>query len=302
MLNKTDRYFLTIAETGNLNHAAQQLYVSQPSLSKYIQRLESHLGTPLFDRSTSPMKLNEAGQLYLQHLMEAAEKEQQLLDQMQELRGEIRGTLRLGIPNFFGQCYLPKLLTAFHKEYPNVSIDLFEGISVGIEQALANQKIDLAILSNSTSSVALSYQPLIRESILLVTKRNDDIISSPDHIIIQEGNESLFRSSPTIMPQNNQKLGKNVIDYFSRIRHRPHVYTSTQNAATSLALVAAGLGVGFIPQAGLHTIAESIIRDLSFYTLPNGPADLEFVTATRSDSVLSVFARRFITLFQELYC
>ena len=77
MKNKTEYYFLEIVRAGNLNQAAATLFVSQPSLTKYIQRLESHLGTPLFDRSTSPMKLNEAGQLYLQHLMEAAEKEQE---------------------------------------------------------------------------------------------------------------------------------------------------------------------------------------------------------------------------------
>ena len=101
MLNKTDFYFLTIAEEGNLNTAAQKLYVSQPSLSKYIQRLEHQLGTKLFDRSCSPMKLNEAGNLYLRHLMDSMEQEKQLLDQLQEIDGEIRGTLRLGIPPFW---------------------------------------------------------------------------------------------------------------------------------------------------------------------------------------------------------
>ena len=65
MLSRTDLYFLTIAKTGNLNKAAQQLYVSQPALSKYIQRLEAQLGAPLFDHESSPLQNNESGKLYL---------------------------------------------------------------------------------------------------------------------------------------------------------------------------------------------------------------------------------------------
>jgi len=301
MLSKTDHYFLTIAETGNLNRAAELLYVSQPSLSKYIQRLEAQLGTELFDRSVSPMKLNEAGTLYLTHLMEAMEREQQLLNRLQELRGEIRGTLRLGIPPFCGQCYLPKVLPRFSAEYPHVEVLLYEGMGDEIEQALCNQKIDLAILPHPVGSDGLSYRPLFSESVLLVTRRADcnEADATPEHFPIRTEVLSDFYKQPVILPHPSQKLGKLVTDYFGRIGCRPSVYTSTQSAATTLSLVAAGMGVGFVPNAGLDTCSEGILRKLRFYDPGPDMQKLQFVSVTRKGTELSTFSRRFLELFQE---
>lgn len=298
MLSKTDHYFLTIAESGSLNRAAQELYVSQPSLSKYIHRLETHLGTPLFDRTVSPMQLNEAGRLYLAHLKDAMDAEQRLMSQMQELRGEIRGVLRLGIPPFCGQCYLPKVLPAFSRAFPQVSVELYEASGANIEQALVNQKIDLAILPHPITADALAYTPLFRESVLLVSRRDEKNapVSTPDHIVIQAGTEAHFRDQPTILPHPGQKLGRIVTDYFSGIDYAPKVYTVTQNAATTLALAAAGMGVGFVPHAGLDTISEDIIGKLSFYVLTPKIPDLQFVSVTRKNTVLNTFSAAFLDL------
>jgi len=301
MLSKTDHYFLTIAETGNLNRAAQRLYVSQPSLSKYIQRLENQLGTPLFDRTVSPMQLNEAGRLYLDHLMAAMEAEQQLLDRMQELRGEIRGVLRLGIPPFCGQCYLPKVLPAFSRIYPQVSVELFEASGAAIEQALLSQKIDLAVLPHPITAEGLAYTPLFREEILLAARRDadDEAQSTPDRIPVLPGGAAQFRGQPTILPHPDQKLGRIVSDYFSSLGYAPQVYTVTQNAATTLALAAAGMGVGFVPHAGLDTLSGEILSRLYFYRLSPPIPDLQFVSVTRKSTVLNGFSREFLKIFTE---
>ena len=100
MLSKTDRYFLTIAKEGNLNRAAEVLYVSQPSLTKYVQRLERQVGAPLFDRSVSPMRLNDAGRRYLQYVMEQNALEEEMLTQIAEIGRMERGTLRLSFSIF----------------------------------------------------------------------------------------------------------------------------------------------------------------------------------------------------------
>ena len=299
MLNKTDFYFLTIAEEGNLNTAAQKLYVSQPSLSKYIQRLEHQLGTKLFDRSCSPMKLNEAGNLYLRHLMDSMEQEKQLLDQLQEIDGEIRGTLRLGIPPFCGQCYLPKVLPTFAKAFPHVSIALHEGMGASIEHALSSRKLDLAILPHPISSEDFSCQPLLREAVLLVTKRTEGPVSAPSQIIVQPGKQEHFAGKPTILPHPSQKISAIIAEYFSAIGYQPAVYTRTQNVTTTLALVAAGIGIGFVPYAGLDTISEDIIRNLSFYTLAPDMADLQFVSVTRKGAPVSAYTRRFLEIFRN---
>ncbi len=232
MRNKTDLYFLTIAKLGNLSKAAEQLYVSQPALSKYIQRLEASLGTQLFDRSVNPMRLNECGKLYLEYVLDSIEKERQLFDKMQEIEQTVRGTLRLGIPSFCGQCYLPKVLPRFSAEFPHVRIELYEKTGDIIEQALVNQQIDLAILHPPIINENLSYAPLLKERILLAVKRKPDETTHITGRTVQEGSIELLQNVSTIMPQNDQKLGQIVSNFYSRINCCPRIYTRTQNVIT----------------------------------------------------------------------
>ena len=298
MISKTDLYFLTIAQSGSLNRASRELYVSQPSLSKYIQRLEERLGTPLFDRSCSPMKLNAAGTLYLRHLMESMEREQQLLDRMQEITGEIRGTLRVGMPPFFGQCHLPKVLPAFTAEYPHVAIDLHEGTGRSMEQALLDQKLDLAILPYPVNGEQLHCMPLLEETVLFVAKRTDGAVSEPNAIQIQNGNAAMVSRQPLILPHREQKIRRIVTDFLQTADLDPVIYTETQNVITTLSLAAAGIGAGFVPLAGLDTVSETIIRALSFYDMGEAMQKLRFLAVTRKNTELSSYEKWFLELFQ----
>lgn len=296
MISKTDQYFLTIARLGNLNKAAEKLYVSQPALSRYVQRLEQALGTQLFDRSANSMKLNASGALYLEYLLNSMEEEQKLFHRLQEINQMMRGVLRLGIPSFCGQCYLPKVLPAFSSEFPHVKVTLYEETGDVIEQALVNQEIDLAVLHPPILSENLSYQPLLRERILLAVKREPGV---PDTRVIQEGTIELVRNSPTIMPQNDQKLGQVVNDFYSRINCRPHIYTRTQNVTTTLTLVSVGLGIGFVPESGLDTVSDAILNALDFYSFDSYLSDWRLAAVTRKNSSMSVYAKRFLELLRQ---
>lgn len=297
MLNKTDLYFLTIAESGNLNKASQELYVSQPSLSKYIQRLEAQLGTPLFDRSTAPMKLNEAGALYLRHLKETMEREQQLFDRLRELSQEVRGTLRLGLPPYFGQCYLPKILPVFTREFPNVTLDLHEGTGTAIEQMLLGQKIDVAILPHPVSSTELRSIPLLKERVLVAAKRKEN--AGSEVIKIRDGHPELLRNNPVIMPSPEQKLRAIVEECFRTHQIAPKVFTVSQNVTTVLSLAASGIGLGFVPNAGLETISAEILQRLEFYDLGEATQELTFAAVTRPDYTMPRYTKRFLEYMKE---
>lgn len=118
MLSKIDEYFLTITEAGSLSKAAQILYVSQPSLTKQIKYLEAKLGTPLFDHSTKPLRLNAAGEIYRKYLLDSIQKEEKLLLELQEANDKKRGVLTVGTPPYQGRFLLPKILPEFLKIIP----------------------------------------------------------------------------------------------------------------------------------------------------------------------------------------
>ena len=258
MLTKTDEYFITIAKTGNLNRAASLLYVSQPSLTKYIQRLEERLGTELFDHSVTPLHLNDAGELYLHFLLDSQEREQNFFDKIGEIRQMERGTLHIGVPPYCGQCYLPKVLPTFSKRYPQVAVDLVEGTGGSLETALINQEIDLAIVHSPVNNPLLAYTDLITENILLVTKKRDSRTG------IIESNIEKFSKENFILPYSDQKIGKIVDKFLSQKSFIPKIYMRTSSVETVILLASQGIGIGFIPDSGLQSLSHDIQKRYHF--------------------------------------
>ena len=263
MLNKTDLYFLTIVREGNLNRAAEALYVSQPSLTKYIQRLERQLSTPLFDHATSPLRLNEAGELYYRHLLEQISHEEDLTRRLDEIRQEERGTLRLGTPDYCSQCYLPWILQQFSARYPHVAIELNEDSAEGIERDLLDRKIDLGLLHLPVRSDKLFCRELFHEDVLLAVPRK----AAEEGPEIREGSVWDFADSTFIMPHPSQKLGQIVTDLFAHVDLTPRTYLYSQNMFTILSLTALGLGCGFVPAGGLRGIPRETLQKITFYRL-----------------------------------
>lgn len=298
MVSKTDLYFLAIAKTGSLTQAAQQLYVSQPSLSKYLQRLENRLGASLFDRSVSPIRLTECGLLYLQHLKDSIEQEKQLLEQIGEITQNIRGTLRLGIPYFCGQSYLPQVLPAFVKEFPHVTLELYEKPGVKLEQALIDHVIDLAILYSPIIHESLTQRFITNERILMAVQRSASLPQDyqTEGIQVREGSLSDLLNKPVIMPSSEQKLGRTVINFFSKLGYQPPIYTRAENTVTMLELAAYGCGVCFTPESGLTTVSNHILDQLMFFSFTSCLSNWKLAAVTRQGTTMSPFAKRFVEL------
>ena len=93
-------YFSTIVKCGNLTHAARQLYVSQPTLSKFLQKLEEDLGLVLFQRGSRRLKLTYAGQRYYAHVERILSQKREMDAEMTDILRSDRGVLYVGIPPF----------------------------------------------------------------------------------------------------------------------------------------------------------------------------------------------------------
>lgn len=293
--SKMDDYFLTIVQAGNLTHAAQLLYVSQPSLSKYIQRLEERLGVPLFDRTTTPMKLNEAGRLYYRFLLAQKDEERTLMSQISELYEQTRGTFRLGIPSYCGQCYLPKILPRFSKLFPAVKIELLESTGDDLEQALIDQEIDLAVLHLPVSGEQLTYQELANERIFAVTRRS----AEEEHIQTAQDFDRYLLSQPLILPQPRQKIGKLVSHFLRRWPDVPDAYLRTCSVETTIYLAAEGSGTGFVPESGLELLSDDLLCKVSFYSLGRELSSWKIVAAYRKKYPLKRFEQEFLRIFSQ---
>lgn len=151
-------YFSTIVKCGNLTHAARQLYVSQPTLSKFLQKLEEDLGLVLFQRGSRRLKLTYAGQRYYAHVERILSQKCEMDAEMTDILRSDRGVLYVGIPPFRCSFSLPKVLPIFHKEFPQVQFRIVEAPSAVLDQKLLNGEIDLAFYMSFERITGLSYQ------------------------------------------------------------------------------------------------------------------------------------------------
>lgn len=97
MVFRNYEYFAAIVEAGSLTRAAEQLYISQPSLSQYVKRLEANLGVELFDRSTSPLRLTYTGERYYQYVLQLMKLDENVRREFQDIKNQTSGRLRLGV-------------------------------------------------------------------------------------------------------------------------------------------------------------------------------------------------------------
>ena len=165
-------YFKTIAKYGTITAAAKQLYISQPSLSQTLRQIEDEAGTPLFDRSTSPFHLTYAGERYLRAVEAMLEIEARLKAEIDSIRHDDGGRLRLGISITRAMQVLPDVIPIFTKAYPNVTIELTEAASASLEGLLQKGQIDLALAALEANEANIAYELIEKESIGILAGRD----------------------------------------------------------------------------------------------------------------------------------
>lgn len=168
-------YFKTIAQYGTITAAAKQLYISQPSLSQTLRQIEDEVGTPLFDRSTSPFHLTYAGERYLKVVEAMLDIETRLKEEIESIRRDDGGRLRLGISVTRAMQVLPDVIPIFTKAYPNVTIELTEAASASLEGLLQKGQIDLALAALEANEANIAYELIEKESIGILAGKDSQL-------------------------------------------------------------------------------------------------------------------------------
>ena len=198
MNEKHMQYVLTVLKEGSFTNAAKKLYVSQPSLSQIIKTAESNLGAPIFDRSTDPITLTPAGQLYVEAARQVTTISTNLRKQVEELSKEEFGTIRLGISVQRGMELLPELYPRFKKRFPPVGLELHEQGSATMEKSVLEGEVGIALLTTFPRHEELVYDLIQEEKLVLIVNRECELakrIAPGTPIDILEARDETFISS-----------------------------------------------------------------------------------------------------------
>lgn len=192
------KYVYEVYKERSFTKAAQNLYISQPSLSARIKKIEEIIGEPLFDRSTTPLQLTEVGKVYIEAAEEITQIEQRVENYINDLAGLKTGNLAVGASTLFAAYVVPSLITQFNQKFPDVHIQLIEGNTAELEEMLGSNALDFVIDNYHYDSILYNKELYCEENILLAV---------PKHFAVNEELEMYQLSYKNIKNKNylNQK-------------------------------------------------------------------------------------------------
>lgn len=151
---RTCQYFITIAREKNISRAARSLYISQPSLSRFLTGLEKELGTPLFIRNNGILSPTPAGELFFQYIASLKGLESRFSNDLSSLLLPQKQTLRIGAGSITSPFLAEKVFPILHREYPDVELSLTEDIHIHLLSRMEKGELDLSVLVASGADVA----------------------------------------------------------------------------------------------------------------------------------------------------
>lgn len=266
-------YFIAVARERSFTKAAEQLHITQQSLSSHIASLEQELGCKLLVRHV-PLELTYAGEVFLRY----AEGFQQNLNAMRQEFCDItknqKGVLRVGIASTRGHVVMPVLITEFQKMYPNISVELAEASNEGLHRNLLNGEIDLAIANFPDSLQGVEQQDFYREEVVLFIARSlldalygEDAGTAAEKIAA--GELKLLKDCPFVMNDSADIAGKIGRFAVAQANFRPEIRAKAANIETLLSLCLRGTGACFCPEnLARATLSAEELSEL--YRIPLG--------------------------------
>lgn len=170
------KVFYTVALRLNFTKAATELYITQPAVSKHIQELEETYKTKLFERNGSKIALTPAGKILLEHTKNIFEIYREIDFEMSSFRNERQGLLRLGSSTTISQYIISPVLARFHQKQQEIKVNLLNGNTEQIENALINKEIEIGIVEGQSKNQSIKYVPFIKDELVLVCNTQNPFV------------------------------------------------------------------------------------------------------------------------------
>lgn len=218
------KVFYAVAKNLSFTKASQELFVSQPAITKHIHELESLYQVRLFNRLGNKISLTEAGRVLLEYSERILAEYRRLDYSMHLLHNEYSGQLRLGASTTIAQYVLPPILAEYTRQYPKIKLTLIETNSRNVEQALQEHSIDLGMVEGVFRLPNLRYEAFLCDELVPVSS-------------IQEGGEpeeeisfEEFRQIPLIL----RERGSGTLDAIEAVLAEKGVKLSSLNVRMHL--------------------------------------------------------------------
>lgn len=284
------RYFIAVAEEHHFGRAAERLLMAQPPLSQQIRQLERTLGTELLVRTTRKVELNPAGELLLVRGRRILEELQSLETDVRRVGEGLQGNLRIGFTGSATYGIMPRVVREAALTYPLLSLTVSgEMLTPLLTTELLEQRIDVAVLRPPVKSTEIEYRVVSHERVVLAMPSLSPL-ADRETITFEDLAEEQFVGYPA-----DSVVAQLVAQEWSRRGdHAPTFAQRVSETSTLLSLVAAGIGVAFVPESAMSlSLNGAIFREVE------GAPSVDLAIAWRRDDA-SPAVQNFLALIDRV--
>lgn len=296
-------YIIALAKHGTIVQAAKELYISQPSLSKFLQRKQKEIGVPLFERIGKQYRLTYAGERYVETSQRILDLKRQLDGEMYEITNSGHGRIRVAFPLTRGSYILPTVLPAYRKLYPNVKVEVREVDSEKIQGMVINGDTDVAIISQFKLDERLCYEVIAREELVMILQKGHPLAKKA-----KSGGPTRykwvdlkdFEQEKVIMLESNQRSKALTEMVLQASGVSPETGLTLRNTMTMINMVKAGFGYGFILDSHVQRLTSGKDRPERFSIGRDGMY-LNCIAAHRNPDYRPQYETDFVNLVRDFY-
>ena len=293
-------YIAELGRSGSILKASRALYITQPALSKFLQKVENEAGTLLFQRAGNHLVPTYAGEQCIKTANEVLFLNAQLENTLADIARHSRGEIRFGLPLSRGNNFLSDILPEFHRHYPEMSINIFEESTRVLLKKLRAGELTMIFINVTERFADLQYNILGHEEMILAAP---EAFHLKERSFAHEG-----YAYPCLMPEdwrnlpfialNSDQLSHRFADeYMTRHKISPRKFVSIRNLAQAVFAVRQGLGVTICPSMPKPEGVEYY----SLYDSENGAVKLEAGIVHRNDAYISEPEKLLIKIYAGNY-
>ena len=237
--------FYKVAKSGSLTKAAEELYISQPAVSRSIKQLETQLGVTLFTRTHRGMDLSaQGGKVIFNEVEQALRLLEEAEKRIEEMKTSATGTIRIGASDTIFEYFLADKIVAFHEKFPAVKIELMANLTPDTIEKLKADKCDIAFVNlpiEPDSELQLFGNCKRLNDIFIVGSKYAELTDNPLSL-------SALKEYPLIFMEENTIARKSLTGFLSSIGVELQPSIEVGSWELMKKLVAQGMGVGVIPK------------------------------------------------------
>lgn len=282
--------FLRVAQHKSFSKAAEDLYLTQPTISSHIMGLESELGTRLFDRGGKDVELTPAGEILYKKAVKIVEDKKNTLLELKQYLGSIEGDLYLCASSIPAVYILPSLIKSFNLHYPKVKFKVKQTDSGMVNRLVFEGKIEIGMTGAMSKDNNLKYIPFCRDELVLIAPKKLKLAKSngeeldlnavmPEDFLIRERNSG----TRLVFERELEKRGVKLKDF--------NILAELGSSEAIIEAVKEGLGVSIISEMAIRDLEK--MNMINVYRIKNLKIFRDFYLVHKKNKTLSPNAKTF---------